>query len=332
MTITASPQLDAAEAAGRTLVFMFPGQSSRYPEMIEKVISTDRESVALVRRASEILCRNLAAHYRAENAAMFDHNRDVQIGVFLANHLHLCALERLGIRSSWSLGLSLGEYNHLVHIGALSFEEALRLVDRRGRLYDNGPPGVMVSVFPVESEIVTRVIEKLRLTERVFIGLYNSPRQQVLSGERCAVKQVVAALERDMLLEVVELEPRIPMHAPLFEPVAAKMSVALARTILRQPFLAYVPNQRGIVMTAVSPDEIRSCLTRHVCEPVRWRASVDAVTGSIRCACFVEVGPKNVLYNLFGRGWMPGLRASTDRSGQWQDHLRSLAADLRNAA
>ena len=62
------------------------------------------------------------------------------------------------------------------------------------------------------------------------------------------------------------------------------------------------------------------------------KTSVDAIADAIQCACFVEVGPKNVLYNLFGRSWMPGLRVSTDKSEQWQDHLRSLAAELRNAA
>src|ERR1700733_11260837 len=103
------------------IVFMFPGQSSRYPGMIEKIIATHPESEAIVRHASDILGRDLVAHYRVGKADMFACNRDVQIGVFLANHLHLCLLERAGVRGAWSLGLSLGEYNHLVHIGALSF-------------------------------------------------------------------------------------------------------------------------------------------------------------------------------------------------------------------
>src|SRR5947209_4023010 len=101
---------------------MFPGQSSRYPEMIEKIVAADMGSAAVVARASQVLGRDLAAHYRAENPRIFATNRDVQIGVFLANHLHLGLLHRAGVDSAHSLGLSLGEYNHLVHIGALSFE------------------------------------------------------------------------------------------------------------------------------------------------------------------------------------------------------------------
>src|ERR1700733_4393049 len=207
-------------AAPPSIVFMFPGQRSRYPEMIEKIIAADPQSEAIVRHASNILGRDLIAHYRADKADIFASNRDVQIGVFLANHLHLCLLERAGIRCDWSLGLSLGEYNHLVHIGALSFEEALPLIDERGRLYDEGPDGVMVSVFPIDVAAIERAIDALALRGRAAIGLYNSPRQQVLSGERSAVEQVIAALDAETLIDAVEIEPRIPMHAPSFEPVA----------------------------------------------------------------------------------------------------------------
>jgi len=55
----------------RELVFMFPGQSSRYPEMVSKLVRQSSACAAVVRDASEVL------------------GRDVQVGVFLANHLHL---------------------------------------------------------------------------------------------------------------------------------------------------------------------------------------------------------------------------------------------------
>jgi len=53
-----------------------------------------------------------------------------------------------------SLGLSLGEYSHLVHIGALELDDALRLVDERGRCYDEAPPGTMATVLTVDRETV----------------------------------------------------------------------------------------------------------------------------------------------------------------------------------
>jgi len=320
------PQVPSAVAP--TLVFMFPGQSSRHPEMIEKVIRDDRESQAIVALASDIVGRDLATHYRACNAAMFGRNRDVQIGVFLANHLHLRRLERAGIHGDLSLGLSLGEYNHLVHIGALSFEAALRLIDERGSLYDEGPEGVMVSVFPVAPEAVEDAIDSLDVRGRAAIGLYNSPKQQVLAGERAAVEQVVAALDAEMLIDAVEIESRIPMHAPTFAPVATRFGEVLTRTQIGAAHLPHVPNFRGVVSETAGPDEIRECLLAHVWQPVHWRASIDAVAERAPGACFVEVGPGGVLCNLFGRGWMPGRRARTDSTEAWCDYLPNLAAEL----
>jgi [acyl-carrier-protein] S-malonyltransferase len=311
-----------------SLVFMFPGQSSRHPEMIEALSSIDRTNADIVASASEILGRDLAGHYRAANPDIFLRNRDIQIGVFLANHLHFCTLARADIHSTWSLGLSLGEYNHLVHIGALGFEQALRLVDERGRLYDEGPPGVMVSVFPIEAAEVEHEIASLGLTQDVAVGLYNAPRQQVLSGKRAAVERLVAGLERELFIQAVEIESRIPMHMPLFAGVAAEFCVVLERTALSTPRLPYVPNVRGTVLEAATADDIRLCLANHVCTPVRWQASVEAVATRASSPCFVEVGPRSVLYGLFGRGWMPGRRARTDVPDAKCDLARRLLAEL----
>lgn len=55
--------------------------------------------------------------------------------------MHLAALEAAGVTAAASLGLSLGEYAHLVHIGALDVAAAVRLVAARGALYEAGPPG-----------------------------------------------------------------------------------------------------------------------------------------------------------------------------------------------
>jgi [acyl-carrier-protein] S-malonyltransferase len=332
MTDMLTPGANARPSRADSLVFMFPGQSSRYPEMIETLSSIDRMNAEVVACASEILGRDLAGHYRSANPDIFLRNRDIQIGVFLANHLHFCTLARADIHSTWSLGLSLGEYNHLVHIGALGFEQALRLVDERGRLYDEGPTGVMVSVFPVEAADVEREIARLDLAQDVAVGLYNAPRQQVLSGKRTAVERLVAALEREHFIQAVEIESRIPMHMPLFAGVAAEFRAVLERTALSATRLPYVPNVRGTVLEAATTEDIRLCLAAHVSAPVRWQASVEAVAARVSSPCFVEVGPRSVLYGLFGRGWMPGRRARTDVPEVGRDRPRRVLAELYDGA
>ncbi len=307
-----------------TVIAMFPGQSSRYPEMIDKLASIP-VAARIVAGASELLGRDLRTQ-------TFATNRDVQVGVFLANHLHLALLEAEGVTFAWSLGLSLGEYNHLVHIGALTFDDALRFVELRGELYDHAVGGRMVSIFPLEATEIEAVIERLELGTEVGIGLYNSPRQNVISGEAGAVERVLAVLEHDHYFDATVIEPRIPMHAPCFARTARNLAAALEDLAVSAPARPYLPNTLGELVVDATPALIRGCLADHVDHPVHWRASVDAIAAHVPEPHFVEVGPRAVLHNLFGRDWMPGRRAKTDAAEDWRPRFEALAKELRDAA
>ncbi len=311
-----------------TLIAMFPGQSSRYPDMLSKFerlpICTD-----LLAAASETLGRDLINHYRSKDP--FATSRDVQVGVFLANHLHLVLLAQRGIVFHHSLGHSLGEFNHLVHAGALTFDDALRLVDARGSLCDRGRAGVMVSVFPIEARRIEAAIAKLGNGQLVGVGAYNSPYHTLLSGDRAAIDAVLFELEREgPYLDATIIDSKTPMHAPCYGETAARFAEVVASVPFAVPG-RYVPNVRGYVVEQPPPELIRQYLVRHVDHPVRWRASVEAVAASVSDPCFVEVGPRAALYTLFGKDWMPGRRAKSDAALDAFTHLDAVAQELRAA-
>ncbi|MFT3691608.1 MAG: ACP S-malonyltransferase [Kofleriaceae bacterium] len=301
-----------------TLVLMFPGQSSRYPEMLARVAHV---APAVVEQANDLLGRDIVATLDLQT------HRDVQLGVFLANHLHLQRVGQTGLQTVHSLGLSLGEYNHLVHIGALAFADAVKLVEARGNLFDHARGGLMVSVFPLEARVIEAAIARLGVGDRVGIGLYNSPRQNVISGERAAVEAVVSVLEADDYFEAVPIEHRIPMHSPAFRDAAAQFGEILAATPFSMPRADYLPNTTGEVALDPSPITVRARLADHVWKPVRWRASVDAYATRIDFPYFLEVGPKAVLHSLFGKDWMPGRRGKTDATTSLVD-LTRIAEEL----
>jgi [acyl-carrier-protein] S-malonyltransferase len=318
--------------ASGSVVYMFPGQSSRRPEMIAGLIHEWPQGAAVLSLASDILERDLAAQFDPANPEIFARNRDIQVGVFIANYIHMLRLEQAGVMAQWSLGLSLGEYNHLVHIGAITFENALPLVEMRGELFETSAPGAMLAIFPIEAEIVQQTIAALGLADRVAIGLYNAPRQQVLSGDREAVSKIVAALEDEAFLEAVEIEARIPIHSSIMAPVAASFKTTLARAEFQTPHLPYVPNATGRPIVAPSPDMIRELLVKHVVSPVQWRGSVDAVAAEVPHAHFVEAGPGTTLYSMFGRGWSPGRRFVADRGRNWREGITRLTAELAHGS
>lgn len=309
-----------------SLIFMFPGQSSIYPEMLERTLASWSWASAVVRYAEKVLDRDLLRHYRSENPEIFKNNEDVQIGCFLTSYLYLLALTRAGIETDTSLGLSLGEYNHLVHIGALSFEEALALVAARGRAYDAGPQGKLASVFPIAVECLEALLSEARSYGFVEIASYNSPRQHVIGGEAAAVDVVLKRIEEEIGLEPVVIERRLPIHTSCFEPVARAFLPALQCAAWKIPYRSYLPNVSAVEEKTPEPARFIELLASHVHRPVLWRKSIERLWEQQPESVFVEVGPRSVLFNLLSRSWIPCRRAKTDGSTNFDALVEQLAA------
>jgi [acyl-carrier-protein] S-malonyltransferase len=309
-------------------IFMFPGQSSRDTGMIRRLVALRPAGKARIDAASRVVGRDLFAHFTSEAPSMFDDNRDVQLGVLLANQLFLDAVTSAGATAERSLGLSLGEYNHLVHIGALDFEDAVRLVMARGDAYDRGPDGAMFSVFPLDRAAVEEVVARAAARGAIAIASDNSPLQQVIAGERAALEQARLILAEEQGVECMEIEPRIPMHTERFRGVAVAFRAALERAPWRRPRLPYHPNATGVPIATPEPEDFVTLLERHVHAPVRWRESIERLADAHPRASFCEVGPRAVLHNLLSPRWRRVRRYRTDDASNLDAHCRATIAAI----
>src|SRR5262249_34120483 len=223
------------------------------------------------------------------------------IGVFLTSYMLSSRLAQEGLHSDASLGLSLGEYNHLVEIGALSFEEALQILEARGCAYQDGPRGLMISVFPVDADQVRQALRVAADSGHVDVSIELSAKHFVLGGETEAVQATAAWLEEEAFAQSRVVDPALPMHSQLFKPAGDAFGMALEQvhwTSSKQP---YLPNVEGRFLTNATRADFVDRLYRHVFNTVRWAQSVAEVVERFPDASFVEVGPKCVLYNAFRR-------------------------------
>ncbi len=315
------------------VVYMFPGQSSRYPGMLPKLTRMSADNCELLAEASELLHRDLGAHYREDNSDAYACNQDVQIGVFLANHMFLRMLDAAGVSAVGSLGLSLGEWNHLVHIGAVTYADALLAVAVRGAAYDDGPRGAMASVFPLGLEELERALERIDGAGVLEVTNLNSPRQQVISGDAAAVEAAMRLLEDELGVQAVLIERQVPMHSSLFEPVGVRFRRVLERLPFRRPWLPYLPNRLGELVPEPSAAELVDLLSSHVHRPVLWAKSIDLAVQTWPDLTLVEVGPKAVLFNLLDRKWHRTVRKlHTDSSKDAEEHFDQVVAQLRPSA
>ena len=325
-----NPHASAAQTA-TTRVFLFPGQSSASPDAVNRALQAHPAAAAVSGVARAVLGDARADAYLNPEGARLESNRDVQVTVFLASQMYLAALAAEGIDGDVSLGLSLGEYSHMVHIGALTVADALRLVDERGRCYDEAPPGVMITVLAVDHDTVAEVVAAARDRGSIVISNYNTPTQHVIAGEAGAVHWAARTLEDDHGAHTALIERRVPMHSPLMAPVAAAFSPALAQAPWRVPAADYLPNVTATPVAAATAAEFVSHLVRHVSEPVRWHASVDLLAARHPDAAFVEVGPGAVLHNMLGRTWRSLRRARVDAPDDLspRDHFAAMLEALR---
>jgi [acyl-carrier-protein] S-malonyltransferase len=310
------------------VAFLFPGQNSRYPAMLEKLLAGQRDNEEVMERASDTLGRDLKTHFRAENRDIFRHNGDVQIAVFLANHMHWQILDRAGVRAEFSAGLSLGEYNHLVHIGALEFEDALRVLAVRGEAYESAPRGMMAAVYPLSPEEVQTLVRKAECEGKLGIAMLNTPQQCVLSGDRMAVELVLQQVEEDLCGQYAVIDDRLPMHSSLFRGVGEKLRPALNGVIWRSPFRPYLPNVKGDFLFHPSAGDFVDALASHPWKPVRWKESMENLAAAAPGVVVVETGPKSVLTGFFSKRWLNPRRYSTDSIENFGAHLEVIVKEL----
>jgi [acyl-carrier-protein] S-malonyltransferase len=297
--------------------------------MIARARRMGAAALAVCDRARMVMGGALADRYLGVEVRL-ECNRDIQISVFITTQMHLAALNDAGFDADVSLGLSLGEYSHLVHIGALTFEQALALVETRGALYDRAAPGIMVSISGLEEDEVAAAVQECSSEGTIVISNYNSPMQHVLAGEAAAVRRAAHLLEEGGAA-VVQIEARVPMHSPLLDPVAVEFRGSLARMPWRAPSRAYIPNVTGDPIAGARPADFVDALTAHVSRPVLWRRSIEQVAAACPGAPFVEVGPGHVLHNLLSRRWLAVPRFATDNAlddgtADWRNALEALVA------
>lgn len=194
-------------------------------------------------------------------------------------------------------GLSLGEYTALHLAGALSFEDALRLVHERGRLMQaaaESSQGGMVSLLGLDEDLVLALCERVGAAGRVRPANFNCPGQIVISGDRAACEAAAARAE-EFGGKAVLLKVAGAFHSELMRPAADGLRPHLAAARIQPPRCRVIANVDAEYHADAAA--IRDSLYRQVFSPVRWQACVQRLIAD-GCTAFWEIGPNRVLTGL----------------------------------
>ena len=202
-----------------------------------------------------------------------------------------------GITPQYMIGHSIGEYIAAHISGVFTFEEALRLVVKRGALMNSLPPGAMVSILSNSKEIDTNDHE-------LSVAAINSPQQIVLSGETSHVDAFIAKLNAAGTPNI-RLHTSHAFHSSMQDSILDRFAMEFDSISFNKPKIPFLSNLTG---TFIKDEEAISShyWTRHVRETVKFSSGIETLLNDHNDYIFIEVGPGHSLinclkqYNVYG--------------------------------
>lgn len=285
-----------------TVALLFPGQGSQYPGMGLDVFN-DNESVrARFDQASEILGHSVAELCFEAAPAELTRTANAQIALLVLSYAMYEVLdETRRPRVTCMAGHSLGEITALLAAGALSFEDAVRLVKVRGEAMDECAASAetgMIAALDVPATQVERLLQQFNADGHgVQVANYNGPTQTVVAGSRAELKQLTTLLEGNGV-RVALLNVAGAFHSPYMAGAVPAFVAAISETPFHTPRVPVYSTVTG--RRYEGADDIRDALSGQLTSPVRWSAVVEGISRREPDA-WIEVGPKTVLTKMVAR-------------------------------
>ncbi len=253
------------------------------------------------------------------------------IGVVSAGYFNL--LKSAGFDPDFTAGHSFGELTALWAAGALSISDYFQLAKARGQaMAAPDDPGFDAGTMIAVKGDIDQVWQEIRLFPEITLANYNAYNQAVLAGSKPAIAGVKQALT-EKGFSVVQLPVSAAFHTPLVGHAREPFARAIQQVQFNPPQRTVFSNTTGQAYPT-DPEAIRTILTDHILNPVRWIDEIEAIYAA-GGFFFVEFGPKNILTNLVKSilGDRPhlavALNASTSQDADRQ--FRETALQLRVA-
>jgi [acyl-carrier-protein] S-malonyltransferase len=286
----------------KQLAFVFPGQGSQAIGMLS-ALAQDFDIVAgTFTQASERLGYDLWEV--TQNGPEADLNRTAvtQPALLTAG----VAVWRIWQSRNGSVpvllaGHSLGEYTALVCAGVLQFDQAVSLVEDRGKTMQSAVPegsGLMAAILGLDDAAVETVCRAAARGQVVTTANYNSPGQVVIAGDRDAVQRAIDLAREQGAKRAIPLSVSVPSHCALMREAATVFAARIEAVDFSDATIPVIQNVDATARTDSA--DIKAALVRQLHEPVRWVDSVNNMKAA-GISTIIESGPGKVLTGLIKR-------------------------------
>ena len=283
---------------------VFPGQGSQKIGMIKEFYEKYDLVKRLFKDADEILNVPITKIIFEGPENKLNLTENTQPAIFLASYCIFEIMKReFGYdfkKFKYFAGHSLGEYSALACVGSISFEDTLKILQKRGKFMQEAVPngeGAMLVVLGMASKELDKILEMNNTKYECFIANDNSNLQVVVSG----LKKDINLLSDDLnnkKIKNLKLNVSAPFHCKYMKIASEKMTSYindLKINELEKPIISNVTAKE-----TRSSKEIKSLLISQIEKKVRWLESVEYMINN-GVNNFVEIGPGKVLSGLIKR-------------------------------
>lgn len=274
--------------------YVFPGQGSQFPGMGKELYENNPAARELFQKANEVLGFRITDIMFEGTAEDLKQTKVTQPAIFL--HSVIMAKCCADFKPEMVAGHSLGEFSALAATGAMTFEDALKLVSIRAQAMQKAcdlKPSSMAAVIALPNEIVKGIC--CSCEGIVVPANYNCNGQVVISGEVEAVKEACKKMKEAGAKRALPLPVGGAFHSPLMEPARQELAAAIDSIEIIAPLCPVYQNVTA--QPSMDPVVIKNNLLAQLTGPVKWTQTVENMLAD-GADYFMEIGPGNVLQGL----------------------------------
>ncbi|UYZ23574.1 ACP S-malonyltransferase [Mesobacillus jeotgali] len=281
------------------IAFLFPGQGSQTVGMGQALANSEQSVSETFKKADEVLGESLSTLIFEGPQEKLTLTTNAQPALLTTSIAILNYFSQFGIKPDFTAGHSLGEYSALVASEAITFEDAVYAVRKRGELMEEAVPngeGTMAAVLGMDRQKLMDVTETVSAGGNpVQLANLNCPGQIVISGSRAGVEEASVKAKEAGAKRVIPLDVSGPFHSSLMKPAAERFEAILGNITVKDAAVPVIGNVTAEPMTEAS--EFKKRLVEQLYSPVLWEDSVAKML-ELGVDTFIEIGPGKVLSGL----------------------------------
>lgn len=280
--------------------FLFPGQGAQSVGMGKDIYDKYEIAREIYDKVEKITGIDIAKISFEGSEEKLNETKYTQLAILTESLAILEILKQDEIKADISAGLSLGEYTALINSKVLTFEEGVKLVQKRGEYMQNLLPKgdwQMAAIMGLTDEQVEEVCKKVK-SGFVVPANYNCIGQIAISGEKEAITEAETIAKEMGAKKVRVLKTAGPFHTEKLIGSSKALRKELENITINKFETKVIKNLDGEFYKET--DDVKEILAKHIINPVRFSKTIQKMIDN-DIDTFIEIGPGKTLSGFVKR-------------------------------